>query len=129
MLNLCHSRTSAGWAKCIPLVLCLALVLTKDARAQSFSSGSTGTDGALSYTTPGTYTFNPKSFSPPLNPKGDNIFDFTTINIVSGVTVRLDSRIFTGPVYWLASGDVTIAGTIDVSGSPGTPASSFASNS
>jgi hypothetical protein len=87
-----------------------------------FSSNSTGSDGALNLTTPGTIYFDPKSFTPPLNPAGDNIFNFTTINIAAGVTLKLSNKILTGPVFWLASGTVTINGTIDLSGEDGMPA-------
>jgi hypothetical protein len=88
---------------------------------QTFSSGSTGADGALNYSTPGTYYFDPRSFTPPLNPTGDNIFNFTTINIAQGVTLKMSSKVLTGPVYWLASGAVTINGTLDLSGEDGYP--------
>lgn len=86
---------------------------------QTFSSGSTGSDGALNYTTPGTYYFNPKAFNPPLDPAGDNVFNFTTINIAKGVTVKLSNVYLNGPVYWLAQGAVTISGTLDLSGAGG----------
>ena len=102
------------------------VAFTAGAYAQTpipFKSNSTGADGALNYTTPGTYYFDPKGFSPPLDPAGDNIFNFTTINIATGVTLRLDARILTGPVYWLAQGDVTIAGNLDLSG--GGPSAPF----
>jgi hypothetical protein len=83
-----------------------------------FNSGSTGADGALNYTTPGTYEFDPAALG--LNPAGDNIFHFTTINIGSGVTLRLRaSKLRQKPVVWLASGAVTIAGLLDLSGENG----------
>jgi len=88
-------------------------------QTQTFSSGSTGADGALNLTTPGTIIFNPKAFSPPLNPAGDNVFNFTTINIAKGVTLKLSSAYLNGPVYWLAQGTVTINGTIDLGGANG----------
>ena len=94
---------------------------------QTFNSGSTGSDGALNYTTPGTYYFNPKTFSPPLDPAGDNIFNFTTINITAGVTVKLSSAYLNGPVYWLAQGAVTIDGVLDLSGANGLDLSNNAS--
>jgi hypothetical protein len=91
------------------------LVCAGAAWAQPFSSGSTGSDGALTYTTPGTYSMDPAALN--LNPAGDNIFNFTTITIASGVTLRLDSGNLRGkPVIWLATGNVTIAGTLDLSG-------------
>jgi hypothetical protein len=96
-----------------------AIVLTAIVPASAqFSSGSTGADGALSFTTPGTVDFDPTALG--INAAGDNIFNFTTINIATGVTVRLRStRVRQKPVVWLASGAVTIAGTIDLSGADG----------
>jgi hypothetical protein len=91
------------------------------ANAQSFSSGSNGSDGALNLTTPGTVLFDPKSFSPPLDPDGDNVFHFTTINIAAGVTVKLSGKIFTRPVFWLATGAVSINGVLDLNGEDGHP--------
>jgi len=88
-------------------------------QSQTFNSGSNGSDGALNLTTPGTVIFDPKSFNPPLNPTGDNVYNFTTINIASGVTVKLTSKVLSGPVYWLAQGAVTIGGTIDLAGESG----------
>lgn len=97
------------------------------AGAQSFSSGSNGSDGALNLTTPGTILFDPKSFNPPLDVDGDGIFNFTTINIAAGVTVKLSGSIFTRPVFWLATGAVTIDGVIDLSGEAGHLRTSLAS--
>ncbi|HEX9669971.1 MAG TPA: hypothetical protein VGC93_10855 [Thermoanaerobaculia bacterium] len=88
--------------------------------AQAFDSGSTGADGALTLTTPGTVVFDPASFSPPLDPDGDNVYHFTSITIGSGVTVRLlGPRLTMSPVFWLATGPVQIDGTVDLSGSIG----------
>jgi hypothetical protein len=100
-------------------LFCVAFCSVGPTHSQTFSSESTGADGALNLTTPGTLVFDPKAFQPALNPAGDNIFNFTTINIASGVTVRLSGKILTGPVYWLAQGAVQIAGTIDISGGGG----------
>ena len=99
----------------VRFVALLAIVMTP-ILAQTFSSGSTGADGALSLTTPGTYVFDPKTFTPPLNPSGDGIFNFTTITIGSGVTVKVTGAVFNTPVVWLASGAVKIDGTVDLSG-------------
>jgi hypothetical protein len=96
--------------------------------AQSFNSGSNGSDGALNLTTPGTIIFDPKSFNPPLDPAGDNIFNFTTINIGAGVTVKLTGQKLSGPVFWLAQGAVTIAGTLDLSGGNGSDTSTSSTN-
>ncbi len=97
--------------------------LPLDLRAQTFNSGSNGSDGALNLTTPGTIVFDPKSFNPPLDPDGDGIYHFTTVNIAAGVTVRFSGRNLNGPIYFLASGAVQVDGTMDLSGEPGHPVS------
>ena len=97
------------------------------ARAQAFTSGSTGADGALTLTTPGVVNFDPKSFNPPLDPEGDNVFNFTTITIASGVVLKLSGRTFSAPVYFLATGAIKIDGGIDLSGENGHPATNVAS--
>src|SRR5580765_6983576 len=81
-------------------------------RAQ-FSSGSNGSDGAYSPTVSG--DFDPVALG--LNPAGDNVFKFTTINIPAGVTIKLRaSKLRYKAVTWLATGNVTIAGNLDLSG-------------
>lgn len=99
--------------------------------AQTFNCGSTGANGALDVTTPGTYDFypgNPVQFSSLSDPEGDNIFHFTTINIASGVTLRMSGRFLNGPVFLLASSDVRIDGTIDLKGEDGGPNTSIPAN-
>jgi hypothetical protein len=92
-----------------------------------FVSGSTGSDGALIFQAPNpgqtiTVIFNPASFTPPLDPAHDNIFNFTTITIPAGVTVQLvTGTLASGPVVWLATGAVDIEGTLDLSGATGHP--------
>src|SRR5207245_9499353 len=83
------------------------------AMEQTFNSGSPGAAGPFSPTATTTL---------PLPSSG--AFNFTTVNIPSGVTVRFTKNAANTPVTILASGDVTIAGTIDVSGSPGGTGSS-----
>ncbi len=97
------------------------------ASAQTFNSGSTGADGALNLTTPGVVIFDPKSFNPPLDPEGDNVYHFTTITIGPNVIVKLTSKVPTGPIYWLASGNVVINGRIDLSGDNGHPKTTLSS--
>ncbi len=71
----------------------------------AYDSGSTGSDGA----------FNPSAdIELQLSPSG--IFNFTTVNIPSGVTVTFAKNAGNTPVTILASGDVNIAGTIDING-------------
>lgn len=55
-----------------------------------------------------------------LSTNANGIFNFTTINVPPRVTVRFKKNTANTPVRWLATGDVTIDGTIDVSGQNGT---------
>jgi hypothetical protein len=48
--------------------------------------------------------------------KPDGIWNYTTIHIPVGVTVRFLKNAANTPVYWLASGTVRIDGIIDISG-------------
>ena len=75
----------------------------------TFVSGSTGADGP----------FNPTESQTLILPES-GVFNFTTINIPSGVTIRFSRNSRNTPVTILATGNVTISGTIDVSGSVGT---------
>ena len=87
--------------------------------AQTFDSGSDGTDGALTFApNTGAVEFNPATLGLDIS---DNIFHFTTITIGAGTTVRLRSGILGEgrPVVWLATGDVTIDGVVDLDGAPG----------
>src|SRR5712692_2344983 len=93
---------------CTVSVLCSVLSM-QTAHSQTFNSGSTGADGALNLTTPGTVVFDPAALN--IDTSGDNVFNFTTINIGPGVTVQLLNGQLRGKsVVWLASGAVTIAG-------------------
>jgi hypothetical protein len=81
-----------------------------------FTSGSTGADGAYSPTVSG--DFDPIALG--LDKSGDNVFNFTTITIPAGVTIKLRaSKLRNAAVTWLATGNVTIAGALDLSGAPG----------
>jgi hypothetical protein len=71
----------------------------------AFNSGSTGADGALNP------AVNTEIQLPP-----SGILNYTTINIPAGVRVTFKKNGLNTPVYLLASGNVTVAGTIDVSG-------------
>ena len=102
----------------LTLWLLLALAVMTPALHAQFSSGSNGSDGALNYTTPGTYIFDPQVLS--LNPAGDNVFNFTTINVASGVTLVMTADVLRNrAVVWLASGAVTIAGALNLQGANG----------
>jgi len=106
-------------------ILFLLCLVISNSTAQSFDSTSTGADGALDYTgveLGTTIVFDPSGFDPPIDQDNDNIFHFTTINVPEGVTVSLTAPLLNfAPVYWLASGEVLINGTINLSGENGHP--------
>ena len=85
------------------------LAAAVNVRAQStFSSGSTGADGAFSPATNQTVVV-PDS----------GVFNFTTVNIPAGVTVTFARNLSNKPMTILASGDVVIAGSINIDGKNG----------
>ena len=76
------------------------------ASAATFNSGSTGAYGPINITSNTTLAM-----------PADGVFHCTTINVGSGFTLRFARNPLNTPVYLLATGAVTIAGTIDLSGS------------
>ena len=92
------------------LVVIIALVVLAGtpAAAQTFNSGSTGADGPFSPASNTTLALPPTG-----------VFNFTTITIPSGVTVTFTKNAANTPVILLATGAVTISGTINVSGGNG----------
>jgi hypothetical protein len=78
--------------------------------AQSFSSGSTGADGALDLTLGDRNVQLPES----------GILNYTTINIPAGRQLDFTKNFRNTPVIMLAQGNVTIAGTIFVGALGGT---------
>jgi hypothetical protein len=73
--------------------------------AHAFDSGSTGVDGAYTPTV-----------SAPLALPPSGIFNFTSVNIPAGVTITVTRNTTNTPAVFLASGSVTIAGTLTLSG-------------
>ena len=93
----------------VPLALLWLCLFGVTANAQgNFVSGSTGADGV----------FNPAQ-SQTLQLPESGVFNFTTINIPAGVTIRFGRNSRNTPVMILAQGNVTVAGKIDVSGLKG----------
>jgi len=80
-----------------------------NALAQDFDSGSDGSYGAMNITANTT-----------LNLPSNGVFNCTTINVATGVTLKFNRNPLNTPVYLLAKSNVTISGTIDVGGRPGT---------
>lgn len=78
--------------------------------AQTFSSGSTGVLGALAPTANLAITL-----------PSDGVLNYTTVSIPSGVTVTFVKNAANTPVTMLATGDMTIAGTISLKGADGQP--------
>ncbi len=66
-----------------------------------------GTDWAL--TSDKVQTFD-------ISGRPDGIFHYTTIDVPPAITVRFKRNSLNTPVRWLARGDVTIRGSVDVSG-------------
>ncbi len=89
-------------------VTLLTLLLGHVSVEAAFNSGSTGADGA---------------FNPPANTAiqvpANGILNYTTVNIPTGVTVTFIMNTANTPVYLLATGDVTISGTISINGVSG----------
>ncbi|HEX4954504.1 MAG TPA: hypothetical protein VF017_14020 [Thermoanaerobaculia bacterium] len=111
------STRNRGWFS--PWLALGFLLSAAAGSAQTFDSGSNGSDGALNLTTPGTVVFDPASFVPALDPDGDHVYHFTTITVGAGVTVKLTATKVNAPVFWLAQGAVAIDGVIDLDGEPG----------
>jgi hypothetical protein len=89
----------------------ISLAMMIPAWGQTFSSGSTGADGALDLTS-GSQTVQ-------VPPSG--IFNYTTVNIPAGQTLSFINNLTNTPVIMLAQGNVNIAGAVDLSTSGSTP--------
>ena len=96
-------------AAVLSFVLCMAwMPAVTRAQLNTFSSGSTGADGAFAPTT-----------SQTIQAPESGVFNFTTINIPSGVTITYTRNSKNSPVTILATGDVTIVGSISLAGAGG----------
>jgi hypothetical protein len=79
-----------------------------------FSSGSTGSDGALNLSTSGTVTLDPSTLP---NKCANNVCNFSSITIGSNTVVVLTSQLWrNASVVWLSQSDVNIAGTVSANG-------------
>lgn len=91
-------------------LLAIGLLTLLPSAARSFSSGSTGADGAL----------NPSSNVEILLPPS-GVLNYTSISIPPNVTVTFKRNALNTPVQLLVSGSATIQGTIDVRGGNAAP--------
>lgn len=89
--------------------LALTSALAGLTHAQGFSSGSTGVDGVLDVVADRT-----------LDARPNGTFHFTSINVRPGATLRFARHEANPPIHLLATKDVVIEGTVDISGSVGT---------
>jgi hypothetical protein len=96
------------------LLFSFFLLMSFSAEAQSFSSGSTGADGALDLA-----TLSCTSCTIQLPESG--VFNYTTVNIPAGKTLFFMQNSRNTPVYILAQGNVTVAGAIWIAGSEHVP--------
>src|SRR5437762_352327 len=113
------SRFGATTMKLYVRILIFVLLACASAWADAQCGSYSGSDGQLNITAAGVTVLNPTALG--LNPSGDNIFQFTTINIAQGSTLKLIAEMMRSkPVVFCASGAVTIAGILDLSGAPGT---------
>ena len=115
------------------LILAVSLALTLPAARAALTIPSDGSDGVfnpaasvevdLSLAPTGTWDANNAANA------GKGIYDaakwavvfkFSSINIPAGVTVTFKNHPSRAPVVWLVSGNVTIAGTVNLNGRQGT---------
>src|SRR5712691_5907800 len=131
MLNKVRAYRHVSWlAKLVSgAAVGLLVFMASGGRAQAqnppFSSGSTGHESALNIVAPGVTVFDPVALN--LNPVVPGIFNFTTINVAAGSTLKFTENKYHGTVYFLASGDVTNTGTMDLSGDASYGTINFAS--
>lgn len=93
-----------------PRGLCVVALAFVSQPIFAFDSGSSGADGAL----------NP-SVDTEIQLPADGVLEYTSIDIPAGISVTFAKNALNTPVTLLVSGDATINGTIDVSGSDAPP--------
>ncbi|MBU0964872.1 MAG: hypothetical protein KKA54_00700 [Proteobacteria bacterium] len=86
----------------VPSFACLSVLFPAPANADMVSDGSDGPFHPLQNTV--------------IDLAGQNVFNFTTITIPDGVKVSFINTIGSVPVYFLATDDIVIDGTLDASG-------------
>lgn len=92
------------WSSILKVALASSLFAASSSGFAAYISPSTGADGAFNPTTSQSIQLPP-----------DGIFNYTSVNIPAGVVITYVKNAANTPVTILASGDATIAGTINVS--------------
>lgn len=92
------------WSWTTPGVMMAGILVASGHCLAAYDSGGTGADGA----------FNPTA-SQSIQLPPDGVFNYTNVNIPAGVVITYKRNASNTPVVIIASGDVTIAGTLDVS--------------
>lgn len=105
-------------AGCLAFSLAITALLATTPAQANFASGSTGIHGALDLTgESGVVELDPANLP---NAPDDNVFHFVSITIPAGVTLKLPApKLNMAPVYFLVQNDVSIDGTLDLSGETG----------
>jgi len=98
--------TLVRWTRPLGAVAVAGMLSAQE--AVPFRSGSTGADGELDITANTTLDLPP-----------DGVLHCTTINIASGATLRFNRNAANTPVYLLATGPVTVSGSINLNGEQG----------
>ncbi len=83
----------------------LILLILTFTNSLAFESGSNGSDGVLNVTV-----------DTVLQLPASGVFNFTDVTVAEGATLRFRKNSSNTPVYLLASGNITIEGTIQVNG-------------
>ncbi len=115
MLSIFSAYTSrTGLARRFAWVYIVTILAASSALGQSCTYGncSNGSDGAFNPTQSGYFiaaNFHGTGVA-------NNVFNFTTITIPANVTITFDAYRDNAPVYWFASGNVDIEGTLQLSG-------------
>ncbi len=128
-----HSRSVAAWAAAIVLIFAPA-ALAYDAQSDGSDGAFTVSGGLTSVVINlGEAATGPWNMPSPVPGKGVYdpeqwavVFKYTTINVPAGVTVTFINHPKGAPVVWLASGNVTINGTVNLNGAAGTNTNTYA---
>jgi hypothetical protein len=105
---LAHRLLIKRWAAAIVAALSFFCAVDTLVAQNAFNSGSTGADGPFAPTT-----------SQSITVPDSGVFNFTTVNIPTGITITFNRNATNKPVIILASGDVVITGTINIDGKNG----------